>query len=75
MANPGAAKKMKYEPVLRAVGRLAEAKRLRDICVLEVEGGIVLQGQALVSTRDDYQLVSRTQVLSHDDLQKLTREL
>ena len=74
MANP-AARKLEYERVLRAIGRLAEEQRLRDICILEVEGGVVLQGQALVSTRDGYQLVSRTKVLSHDDLEKLTYEL
>jgi len=75
MANPAAAKRMDYERVLQAIGRLAEEQRLRDICILEVGGGMVLQGQALVSTREDYQLVSKTQVLSHTDLQKLTREL
>jgi len=75
MANPAAAKRMDYERVLQSIGRLAEEQRLRDICILEVEGGMVLQGQALVSTREDYQLVSKTQVLSHTDLEKLTREL
>jgi len=75
MANPAAARKMEYERVLRAVGRLAQEQRLRDICILEVEGGIVLQGQALISTRDGYQLVPKTKVLSHDDLEKLAYEL
>lgn len=75
MANPSAAKRMKYERTLQAVGRLAEKQRLRDICILEVEGGVVLQGQALVSTRDALHLVSKTKVLSHEDLAKLIREL
>jgi hypothetical protein len=75
MANPSAAKRLKWERTLQAVGRLAENQRLRDICILEVEGGVVLQGQALVSTRDGYHLVSKTKVLSHEDLAKLIREL
>ena len=75
MANPSAAKRMRYERTLQAVGRLAEKQRLRDICILEVAGGVVLQGQALVSTRDGYHLVSKTKVLSHEDLAKLIREL
>ncbi|MGB3906107.1 MAG: hypothetical protein WBB22_14440 [Anaerolineae bacterium] len=75
MANPSAAKKLRWERTLQAVGRLAENQRLRDICILEVEGGVVLQGQALVSTRDGYHLVSKTKVLSHEDLAKLIREL
>jgi hypothetical protein len=54
---------------------MAESQRLRDICILEVEGGVVLQGQALVSTREAYNVVSRTRVLSHEDLEKLVRQL
>ncbi len=75
MANPSAAKRMRYERTLQAVGRLAEKQRLRDICILEVAGGVVLQGQALVSTRDAYHLVSKTKVLSHEDLAQLIRDL
>jgi hypothetical protein len=75
MANPAAARRMSYERALQAIGRRAEEQRLRDICILEVEGGMALQGQALVSTREGYQLVSKTQVLSHEDLEKLAREL
>lgn len=75
MANPAAAKKMDYERALQAIGRMAETQKLRDICILEVEGGMVVQGQALVSTREGYQLVSRTRVLGQEDLEKMTREL
>ncbi len=66
---------LSYERTLQAIGRMAESQRLRDICILEVEGGLVLQGQALVSTREAYNVVSRTRVLSHEDLEKLVREL
>jgi hypothetical protein len=66
---------LSYERTLQAIGRVAESQRLRDICILEVEGGVVLQGQALVSTREGYNVVSRTRVLSHEDLEKLIREL
>ncbi len=75
MASPPGAKNLNYERALQAIGRLAEKQRLRDICILEVEGGIVLQGRALLSTRDAFNLVSRTKVLSHDDLELMIREL
>ncbi|TKJ31327.1 MAG: hypothetical protein CEE40_02115 [Chloroflexi bacterium B3_Chlor] len=75
MVNPSAAKRLRYEKTLQAIGRLAEKQRLREICILEVEGGVVLQGQALVTTRDGYHLVSKTKVLSHEDLAQLMREL
>lgn len=75
MASPPGAKHINYERALQAIGRLAEKQRLRDVCILEVEGGIVLQGRALLSTRDAFNLVSRTKVLSHEDLDQMIREL
>jgi len=75
MASPSTAKSLNYERVLQAVGRLAEKQRLRDVCVLEVEGGVVLQGRALVNTRDGFNLVSKTRVLGHADLEQMIRDL
>lgn len=74
MAHPAKPKRMDYEQVLQAIGRLVGEQRLRDICILEVEGGMVLQGQALVGTTEGYQLVPRTKLLNHEDLEKLARE-
>lgn len=75
MVSPPAARNLDYERVLQAIGRLAEKQRLRDLCVLEVEGGVLLQGRALVSSRDGFNLVPKTKVLSHTDLERMIREL
>ncbi|HUV74513.1 MAG TPA: hypothetical protein VMW79_09400 [Anaerolineae bacterium] len=75
MASPSAARDLNYERALQAIGRLAEKQRLRDLCILEVEGGVVLQGRALVSSRDGFNLVSKTRILSRDDLDRLMRGL
>jgi hypothetical protein len=75
MASPSGNKALNYERALQAIGRLAEKQRLRDLCVLEVEGGLVLQGRALVSAREGFNLVSRTRVLSHDELDQMIRDL
>jgi hypothetical protein len=75
MASPADSRALRYERTLQAVGRLAEKQRLRDLCILEVDGGLVLQGRALVSARDGFNLVSRTRVLSHDELDRMIRDL
>jgi hypothetical protein len=75
MADQAGVRRVDYEQVLRAIGRLAEQRRLRNICVLQVEGGMVVQGEALVSTREGYHLVSDTRVLSHEDLDKMVHAL
>jgi hypothetical protein len=75
MASPSGSRVLNYERALQAIGRLAEKQRLRDLCVLEVEGGLVLQGRALVSAREGFNLVSRTRVLSHDELDQMIKDL
>ncbi len=63
--------RLSYEQVLQAVGRYAEKERLRDICLLEVERGMIIQGRALISTREGFNYDLRTKILSHDDLKRL----
>jgi hypothetical protein len=75
MPSSSGSRALNYERALQAIGRLAEKQRLRDLCVLEVEGGLVLQGRALVSAREGFNLVSRTRVLSHDELDQMIRDL
>lgn len=72
MADPE--KKLSHPDMLRAVTRFVERERLRNICLLEVEGGVVVQGYALVDTREGWNLALKTQILSHDDLHKLLEE-
>jgi len=71
MAEQPQPRRLRYEEALRAVGRYAEKERLRDICLLEVEGGMVIQGRALINTREGFDFALRTKILSHDDLERL----
>jgi len=71
MAEGPQPRRLRYEEALQAVGRYVEKERLRDICLLEVEGGMVIQGQALISTREGYNFALRTEILSDDDLERL----
>lgn len=71
MAEQPQPRRLRYEDALQAVGRYAEKERLRDICLLEVEGGMVIQGRAIINTREGFDFVLRTKILSHDDLERL----
>jgi hypothetical protein len=66
---------LNYERTLRALGRVAEKKGLRNICLLELDGGVILQGQSVRSTREGYVLVMETSVFKRDELESLMREL
>lgn len=71
MAEQPQPRRLRYEEALQAAGRYAEKELLRDICLLEVEGGMVIQGQAIISTREGFNLALRTKILSHDDLERI----
>lgn len=75
MANRVVASKVNYERLLRAIGRLVQEQGLQDICIVEVEGGFVLQDQDLVATEDGYRGVSNIQLLNHAKLETLASGL
>jgi len=63
-----------YGPILLALGNFVTKKGWRDICLLEVEGGMIVQGTGLVSTREGYQCVIETKLFSHDELAQMTAQ-
>lgn len=67
-------KKLGYQEMFQAVARFVEKERLRDVCLLEVEGGVVVQGYGLVDTKEGWSLALKTQTLSYADLQKLLKQ-
>ncbi len=75
MANLAAVKRMKEERVVQVVDRLAKVQGLRDVCVVEIEEGIVVQGLAHRSKRNVDYFVYKTQLLSHKQLEKLAHGL
>lgn len=64
-------KKIDYAPALYVLGNFVEEKRWRDICILEVEGGMIVQGTSLVSTREGYQYIMETKLFSHAELAQM----
>ena len=66
MADP-----LHYPELFRAVTRFVEQEHLRDVCVLEVEGGVLIQGYALIGTTQGFDRALKTQTLTHDELRQL----
>ena len=65
--------KLGYEKMLRAVGRFCDQHKVDEVCLLEFEKGIILQGLQVDSTSDGYirRLVSET--WSYEQLAELTK--
>ncbi len=54
--------KLGYEKILRAVGKYCDQQHLEEVCLLEFEKGLILQGLRVESTSQGYirHLVSET---------------
>ena len=66
-----------WEDVLRAVGAFADRERLKEILLLELEGGFVLQGLALPEAgqwSESSQLAARTYELTDEQVAQLLDE-
>ena len=62
-----------YEKLLMIIGRYIQSERLTQVCVLEVRGGLVVQGLAAVPSGDTNELVMRTQTFDRNALRELLR--
>ena len=62
-----------YERLLALIGRYIQRERLAHICILEVEGGIVVQGIGPAETADSTQVLMKTKSFDHAALQGLAR--
>jgi hypothetical protein len=60
-----------YEKILTAIGRLIDQQKWAQVCVVELEGGIMVQGMAIVPTTDAYAAEMRTKVYDPDALRQL----
>ncbi len=64
-----------WEEVLRSIGAYADSERLKEILLLELEGGFVLQGMAMASAGSDSDnlgsMTKRTYELTDDQVGEL----
>lgn len=72
---PSEPTRLRYDLLLAALGRFAEEHRLSDLCILEFEEGVIMQGTTLVQTVEGYKRSAVTHVLSRDDIKELVRNL
>ncbi len=62
-----------YEKILRAVGHYCDQHQLDEICVMEFEKGVVLQGFKVESTEEGYIRRITTHTLSYEQINDLAK--
>jgi hypothetical protein len=71
MPEPNAV--VEYEKLLMIVGRYIQREHLSQVCVLEVQGGVIVQGLVPVQSGETIELVMRTKTFDRNALRELQR--
>jgi hypothetical protein len=65
---------LEYPQVLAAVGRYIAKQKMRDVCVMEFERGVIITGAVIYSSGETTGRYVEAKVLSFEELQKLVKE-
>lgn len=63
-----------YPEVFAALGKFIAKKKLRDVCVMEFEGGFIVAGSLFFDKGESFGRTIETKVFSFDELQHLAKE-
>ncbi len=63
-----------YPEIFAALGRFIAKEKMRDVCVMEFEHGVIVTGSVSYATGDTLTHYIETKVLSFEDLQRLMKE-
>lgn len=63
-----------YEEVMQALGYFLDQHQLREICLIELNEGILVRGIKYSAERSGYQTVSESYLFTHEDLERIVNE-
>lgn len=63
-----------YPETFAALGRFAAKRKLRDVCVMEFEGGVIVAGTVFYEKGEALGRSIETKVFTFADLQRLVKE-
>lgn len=63
-----------YEEVMQALGFFLDQQSLREICLIELNEGILVRGIKYSAERSGYQTISESFLFTHEDLERIVNE-
>ena len=63
-----------YPHVFAALGQFIAKKNLRDVCVMEFEGGIIVTGSVFFARGEGMGRTIETKIFSFDELRHMAKE-
>ena len=75
MLNYSGSGRMDYEDVLRAIGHFIDEHNFKEVCIIELEEGILVRGLVYTANRSGYRTISEAYLFTNEEIEKLQAEI
>ena len=66
--------RFEYEDVMRALGYFIDQNNLREICIVELNEGILVRGTSHTANRTGFLSLSESYLFTNEDLERIVEE-
>ena len=74
MLNYTGTGRMDYEDVLRAIGHFIDEHNFKEVCIIELEEGILVRGLVYTANRTGYRTISEAYLFTNEDIDHILEE-
>jgi hypothetical protein len=74
MLNYSGSGRMDYEDVLRAIGHFIDEHNFKEVCIIELEEGILVRGLVYTANRSGYRTISEAYLFTNEDIDHILEE-
>ncbi|HET6261012.1 MAG TPA: hypothetical protein VFG99_02095 [Chloroflexia bacterium] len=66
--------RMEYEDVFRAIGYFIDQNSMKEVCIIELQEGILVRGLRYTAERGGYHTISESFLFTNQDLENIVNE-
>ncbi|HEX9988970.1 MAG TPA: hypothetical protein VGE45_10905 [Chloroflexia bacterium] len=66
--------RMEYEDVFRAIGYFIDHNNMKEVCIIELQEGILVRGLRYTAERGGYHTISESFLFTNQDLENIVNE-
>ncbi len=74
MLNYSGAGRVDYEDVLRAIGHFIDEHNFKEVCIIELEEGILVRGLVYNNNRAGFRTISEAYLFTNEDIDRILEE-
>ncbi len=74
MLNYTGTGRINYQDVLRAIGHFIDEHNFKEVCILEIEEGILVRGLVYSANRQGFRTISEAYLFTNDDIDQLLEQ-